>query len=180
VPSWIIFACCLIPSAIGAGILWWRVKQQLPGVEVNRLQLVGFWLLVAVLIVASPVYAYVSFLNMMEDMVQELGIPVELKSRRVQLTDRFSDLSDYRRIYAQYMVLEPLDEVKEKLFERIDGVPGWRFDTYPGKRRDGTPSVIGASCDPSVGGPGIGLDLFEDGILGITLHKIAPEYCFLR
>ena len=157
---------------------WCRIKVSRRG---KRL----FILLTAVLVIAAPIYSYFYALRLARAFVHELELDVKLESQEVHLTDQsYRYLKDptadtlhqpLRNIISAYSLLEPVDEVEDRLRSRLQHVLGWRFSDLTDT------GVFRASCRSlDWGGGGYEVLIHDNGTLQITLEYGYPDHCRLR
>ena len=141
-------------------------------------------LLTAVLIVAAPFYSYFFAKKLASNFVNDLALNVRLESQAIQLTDpSYRSLQDptfnmlrrtYRNVTSVYTLLDPVDEVKDRLRMRLQDVFDWNFSN-PAEL-----SVFRASCSATVWDRGYEILLDDEGTLRITLEYGYPDPCRLR
>lgn len=141
-------------------------------------------LLTAVLIVAAPFYSYYFAKNLAGNFVNELALNVRLECQQIRLTDpSYRSSQDptfnmlrrtYRNVTSVYTLLDPVDDVKERLRNRLQHVFDWNF-SHPMQTGEFT-----ASCSVTVWDRGYEILLVDDGTLRITLEYGYPDPCRLR
>ena len=166
--SWLFSISCL---------RWCRIKVSRRGMRL-------FILLTAILAIAAPIYSYLFALLLARDYVHEFELDVKLESQEVQLIDQsyryWKEPSGHtmeqplRNITSVYRLLEPVDEVEDRMRRRLQHARGWSFST------PSDTGVFRASCSSLLFGGGNEILIHDNGALHITLEYVYPDFCRLR
>ena len=174
---------CLLPYLMFVALLSWvfsRTCLRWCRIQTGRNGRRIYILLTAALMVAAPFYSYFHAKTLASSFVNDLALNVKLESQEIQLTDAsyrflldsaFRMLSrKYRNVTSVYTLLDPVDEVEERVRNRLQHVYDWKF-SHPAQMGEFT-----ASCSADWN-RGYEILLKDDGTLRITLEYGYPDPC---
>ena len=143
-------------------------------IEANGQGLFRYVAVVAILIAAAPVYAYLHGIWITASFVSEFDLDVRAESREFVLLEpahRMDEPTPVRGITTVITLLGPIDESKAKLRDRLLDERGWLLSNS---------DYFWGSCDRKRLGRYMTVILAGDDTLHVAIQYGLPSYCLLN